>query len=170
MSAWILGYPDRALRLNDEKDAHALRRGHPFDLGLALTMGAHEFDHRSDYEHLRWRAEECERLGRENSLPFLSTALAAMAYGHAHIWEADPAEGIAPLKAGLTFWNAAGGKVRCPFFNACLAEGMAQIGDLDNALSLLDQQIVQVERPGWEERQHYAENSLPQGLDTLAQG
>ena len=43
---WILGYPDRALRLSDEKDAHARRRGHPFDLGFALTTGAHEFDHR----------------------------------------------------------------------------------------------------------------------------
>ena len=37
ISTWILGYPDRALRLNDEKDAHARRRGHPFDLGFALT-------------------------------------------------------------------------------------------------------------------------------------
>jgi len=50
---WILGYPDRALRLNDEKDAHARRRGHPFDLGLALTMGPHEFDHRCKPEDLR---------------------------------------------------------------------------------------------------------------------
>ena len=77
ISTWILGYPDRALRLNDEKDAHARRRGHPFDLGLALTMGAHEFDQRSEHEDLRKRAEECERLGRENSLPVLWAMLAA---------------------------------------------------------------------------------------------
>ena len=80
-----------------------------------------------------------------------------MAFGVALILKAKPAEGIAPLKAGLAFWNAAGGKVRCPFFNAYLAEGMALIGDIDNALDLLDEQIVQVERPGWEERAHYAE-------------
>ena len=48
ISTWMLGYPDRALRLSDEKDAHARRRGHPFDLGFALTTGAHEFDHRYD--------------------------------------------------------------------------------------------------------------------------
>ncbi len=48
ISTWILGYPDRALRLSDEKDAHARRRGHPFDLGFALTIGAHEFDHRCE--------------------------------------------------------------------------------------------------------------------------
>jgi hypothetical protein len=34
---------------------------------------------------------------------------------------------------------------------------MAMTGDLDNALDLLDEQIVQVERPGWEGREHYAE-------------
>ena len=70
-STWILGYPDRALRLNDEKDAHARQRGHPFELGFALTMGAHQFDHRYDHEDLRKRAAEVERLGRENSLPVL---------------------------------------------------------------------------------------------------
>ena len=34
---------------------------------------------------------------------------------------------------------------------------MALAGDLDNAQRLLDEQIVQIERPGWEERVHYAE-------------
>ena len=43
ISTWMLGYPDRASRLSDEKDAHARRRGHPFDFGFALTTGAHEY-------------------------------------------------------------------------------------------------------------------------------
>ena len=30
-------------------------------------------------------------------------------------------------------------------------------GDVDDALRLVDEQIAQVERPGWEERLHYAE-------------
>ena len=34
---------------------------------------------------------------------------------------------------------------------------MALTGDLDNALQLIDEQIVQIERPGWEERLCYAE-------------
>ena len=62
ISTWMLGYPDRALRLNDEKDAHARRRGHPFDLGLALSLGVHEFDRGWEPQDLRKRAEECERL------------------------------------------------------------------------------------------------------------
>ncbi len=157
ISTWMLGYPDRALRLSDEKDAHARRRGHPFDLGFALTTGAHEFDHRFEHEDLRKRAEECERLGRENSLPVLWAMLAPISYGQALIREGKLAEGIAPLKAGIAAWEASGGKVRSPTLKAFLAEAMALTGDLDNALHLIDEQIAQIERPGWEERLYYAE-------------
>ena len=145
---WILGYPDRALRLNDEKDAHARRRGHPFDLGYALTDGAHEFDHRLTHEDLRKRAEECERLGRENSLPVLWAMLAPRLYGLALIREGKPAEGIVPLKAGIAVWEASGGKVRIPMLKAFLAEAMALTGDLDNALHLIDETSPKSNAPG----------------------
>jgi hypothetical protein len=42
VSTWMLGYPDPALRLSDEEQAHARRRGHPFDFRWALSMGALE--------------------------------------------------------------------------------------------------------------------------------
>ncbi len=151
MSTWILGYPDRALRLSDEKDAHARRRGHPFDLGYALTIGAHVFDHRCDHEDLRRRADECERLGRDNNLPVLR-ARAPMLYGQALIREGKVAEGIAALKVVVALWDASGGKARSPTLKASLARCMALTGDLDNALQLIDEQIVQIERPGWGER------------------
>jgi class 3 adenylate cyclase/tetratricopeptide (TPR) repeat protein len=157
ISTWILGYPDRALRLNDEKDAHARRRSHPFDLGIALTTGAHEFDRRCGHEDLRNRAEKCERLGRENSLPVLWALFAPVSYGLALIREGKVTEGIAPLRAGVAFREASGGKSRNPIIQAFLAEAMALTGDLDNALHLIDEQIVQIERPGWEERLAYAE-------------
>jgi class 3 adenylate cyclase/tetratricopeptide (TPR) repeat protein len=154
---WVLGYPDRALRQSDEKDAHARRRGHPFDLGWALTSGAHEFDSRWKHDDLRNRAEECERLGRENSLPVLWAIQAPIEHGLAFIREGKVAEGIAPLKAGIGFWEATGGKLRSPTLNVFLAESMALTGDLDNALQLTNAIIAQVERPGWEERLAYAE-------------
>jgi class 3 adenylate cyclase/tetratricopeptide (TPR) repeat protein len=156
MSTWILGYPDRALRLSNEKDTHARCRDHIFDLGFALTNGAHEFDHRFRHEDLRERAEECERLGRENSLPVLWALMAPFSYGQALIREGKPAEAIAPLKASIVFFEASGGKAR-QARKALLAEAMALTGDLDNALNLIDEIIAQVERPGWEERFAYAE-------------
>jgi tetratricopeptide (TPR) repeat protein len=156
IAIWSLGYPDRASRLCDETEAHARRRGHPFDLGIALAH-VHEFDHRFDGKDIRKRAEECERLGRENSLPVLWAVWAPMFYGLALIREGKVAEGIAPLKASLTFWDAIGGKVRSPTMKTNLAEALAQTGDIDNALHLLDEATAQVERPGWEERYFYVE-------------
>jgi class 3 adenylate cyclase/tetratricopeptide (TPR) repeat protein len=157
ISTWILGYPDRALRLSADKDAHARRRGHPVDLGWALTFGVHEFDHRFRPEDLRKRAEECERLGRENSLPVLWKRLAPISYSLALIREGRIAEGIIPLKAGVEAWGASRGKVHLPTLKAFLAEAMALTGALDDALRLIGEAIAQVERPGWEERLYYAE-------------
>jgi tetratricopeptide (TPR) repeat protein len=157
VSTWILGYPDRAFRLSDAKDAHARWRGHPFDLGYALTQGVQEFDHRFTHEDLRKRAEECERLGRENSLPVLWAFLAPISSGLALIREGKAADGIAPLKAALAYWEASGGKGRSPTIKAFLAEAMALAGSLDYALLTIDEIIEQVERPGWEERLHFAE-------------
>ena len=106
---WMLGYPDRALRLSDEAHAHARRRGHAFDFGWALSMGSLEPNHHCKLDELLKRAEECERLGRENSLPLLE-GMAPMSYGLALIQKGKPAEGIGPLKAGIAFWDASGGK------------------------------------------------------------
>ncbi len=41
---WMVGYPDQAVKISDERDAFARRLGHPFDLGFALTVGAIVFD------------------------------------------------------------------------------------------------------------------------------
>ncbi len=154
---WKLGYPDRALRLCDEQEAHARRRAHPFDRGWALTVGAEAFVYRGEPTELRTRAEECAGLGREHGLPFLWAVLAPISGGVALIHEGKLAEGIAALKAGLVNWDGAGGKVRSPYMKAMLAEGMALTGDLENALHLIEEQVAQVERPGWEERVDYAE-------------
>ena len=40
---------------------------------------------------------------------------------------------------------------------AVLAAGTAYIDDFDGAPQVIDEQIAQVERPGWEERIPYAE-------------
>jgi hypothetical protein len=153
----MLGYPDRAARISNEACAHARQVGHPFDLGFTLSFGADVFDYRCEPEALRERAEECERLGRDNSLPFLWACMAPMRLGIALIRESKPVEGVTTLRAGLNVWYASGGKILGPYFNSVLAEGMATLGDIDDALQLIDEQIEQVERPGWEERSHYAE-------------
>jgi class 3 adenylate cyclase/tetratricopeptide (TPR) repeat protein len=156
LSYWMMGYPDRAVELYDETITHARRLGHPFNLGYALSQGAALFNLRREHDEQRRSAQECERLGRDNSIPVLFKLLAPTHLGVTAIREGHIAEGITMMKEGLANWGASGGKVSVHGW-AILAEAMALTGDLDNAMKLIDDSITQVKRPGWEERLHYAE-------------
>jgi predicted ATPase len=156
-STWVLGYPEQALRILDTGHDHARQVGHPFALAWALTIGAHLLDHLREPDEWLKRIEEGDRVARENSLPFLTECVVPCCSGSALIRKGQVAEGMALLERGLAVWEAAGGLHGAPGTKSVLAEGMAQRGDLDGALDLLDEAIAQVERPGWEERCDYVE-------------
>jgi predicted ATPase len=83
--------------------------------------------------------------------------LAPLSYAHALIRAGKVTEGIARLQSSITVWEAGGGKLDGAPMKARLAEAMALTGDLENALGLIDEQIIQTERAGWDERSCYAE-------------
>jgi len=109
-------------------------------------------------------------VGRENSLPFLTECLVPMISGIALIRKGEIAEGMASLEKGLAVWEEGGGRLYNPYCNSVRAEGMAQLGDLDGALVLIDEVITQVELPGWEERHYYAETLRIKGWLLLLKG
>jgi class 3 adenylate cyclase len=156
-STWMLGYPDKAVKMNHAGIDHARQVAHPFNLGWALTVGTTVFDHRGEPEEMLKRTAEAERLGRENSLPFLSALIGPAWSGIGLIRKGQVAEGIASLESGIAAWWEVGGRAATPYWRSVLAEGMAELGDLDGALDLIDRIIAQVERPGWEERYYHAE-------------
>jgi predicted ATPase len=170
LSTWMLGYPEQALRISDLKDAHARRRGHPFALGWALTIGAQVFDYLREPDEWLERVEKADRVGRENSLPFVTECLVPLSSGIALIRKGQTAEGMALLRRGLAVWEESGGRVNSPQCKSVLAEGMAQLGDLAGAVDLIDEAIAQVERPGWEERYYYAEILRTKGWVLSLQG
>jgi hypothetical protein len=157
LSTWMLGYPEQALRFLDATHDHARRRGHPFDLGWVLSFGGHVFDYIGEPDEWLKRIEEADRVGRENSLPLVTEHLVPAFSGIALIRKGEIAEGMASLARGLAVWEQSGGRLGSPCWKSVLTEGMARIGDLAGALVLIDEIIAQIERPGWEERQYYAE-------------
>jgi predicted ATPase len=154
---WMLGQPDQAVAVAEDRDAHARAVGHPFDRGFALTTGSHVYEYRGDPQGQFRSAVDAETLGRENSLPFISEVLAPNFKGVSLIWEGRAQEGLDYLQPGLGVWDFVGAGVWSPYGKSVMAEGVALLGDIDGALELIDEQIEQVERPGWEERSHYAE-------------
>ena len=153
----MLGYPDQAVIVSDAKDEHGRRRGHPFDLGFALTTGAHVFDYRNESEALLQRAEEAARIGRENSMPFVSEILASMQQGVSRLRAGKIDEAIQRLSQTIALWDGSQANIWSPYLKALLGEALALSGDVEGGLRHIDTMLAQIERPGWKERSHYAE-------------
>jgi predicted ATPase len=169
-STWMLGYPEQAVKMNDAGVDHARRLGHPFYLGWTLTTGAVVFDHRREPDELLKRVAEADRVARENSLPFVTDCLVPVFSGIALIQKGLVAKGIPVLESGIAVWEKSGGRQNNPYSKSVLAEGIAQLGDLEGALHLINEVIAQVERPGWEERYYYAETLRIKGWLLALQG
>lgn len=155
---WILGYPDQAAAIVDERDAHARLIGHPFDIGFVLTLGAWVFHYRREPEKQYARNEAVKKLARDAGLPFLSEVLAPyLSTGISLAQQGRLAEGIEQMRTGIRFWEAAGAKTVTPYVRSRLGEALARNGDVDGGLSHVDAMLEQIARPGWEERSHLAE-------------
>jgi hypothetical protein len=157
LSTAMLGFPEQAVTISGAAHAYAHRRGHPFDLCWALHTIGWVFDHLREPDEMLKRAAECDRVGRENSLPVMTECFVPINRGIAVIRNDRAAEGAPLLKRGLTVWEEGGGRAASPYLRSMLAMGMAQLDDLAAALALIDEAIAQAEQPGWEERWYYAE-------------
>jgi tetratricopeptide (TPR) repeat protein len=167
---WMLGYPDRAAQLSDETIAHARRMGRPFNLGWALTYSTFAFDYRGEPERLLAHVGEADRLGREQSIPFLYQVLVPTAEGLAQLRGGQLSASISLLRGCLESWNGLGAHLGVPYVKSGLAEALALQGDLDAALRLIDECLEQIERPGWQERSHLAEILRLKGWMLMHQG
>lgn len=156
-ATWIQGYPDRARDIGNESTLHAHQRAHPFNLGYALTAGSMVWHFRGEHGQVLERAEEAERLGRAHRLLFVSEVMAQIFKAVAWLGEERLADGIPLLRRATERWNASGAQVLMPYLRAVLAEGLARSGDLDGGLSLIEESVAQIARPGWEERWSLAE-------------
>jgi predicted ATPase len=148
---WMLGYPDQAVQVSDEKDAHARRLGHAFNLGWALTVGTLVFDYRCQPEHLLQRVSEADRLAREQSIPFLYQVLVPCYEGVARLRCGELSEAISLLRQGMESWASLGGHLNVLYWKSALAEALALQGEVEAALHLIDECLEQIERPGWQE-------------------
>ena len=154
---WMLGYPDQAVRLSIDNDAHSRRVGDAFNLAFSLTLGGYAFDYRREPERLLERVAEVHQIDRSQPLPFMSQVMAPQVEGLARLRLGELPEAIALLRRGLDNWKLRGGHSRVPYLKSALAEALALQGDLGAALAMIDDCLAQIERPGWQERSHLAE-------------
>jgi predicted ATPase len=163
-----MGYPDQALAANREMEANARRRGHPFDLAFALTLGAQLFDFLGDPEALLRRTEEAEHIGKEHGIALLGEIMVEISRGVAWLRSGRPADAAAQLDRGIARLMLTGHCIWIGYLKALQAEGLVLSGDLETACTLLDECVARIE--AGEERSHFAEVLRLRGWLSIRKG
>jgi class 3 adenylate cyclase/tetratricopeptide (TPR) repeat protein len=152
---WMMGFPDQALAAIATTEANARRRGHPFDLAFALTLGAQLFDYLCDSEALLKRTEEAERISKERGIALLGEIMAEISRGVAWLRAGRLSEAEAQLDRAIARLMQTGHRIWVWYLRALRAEALAMMGNLDGAWALIEESIARIE--AGEERSHYAE-------------
>jgi tetratricopeptide (TPR) repeat protein len=167
---WMLGHPDQAVQISEEKVAYARKLGYPFNLCHALTMGTEAFDFRCESERLLERVGEADRIAQEQGLPFFNDVMVPVGEGLARLRSGQLPEAISALRKSMENWINLGGRTRLPYMKSAVAEALALQGDFDAALHWIEEALEQIERPGWLERWHLAEILRLKGWILLHRG
>jgi predicted ATPase len=164
---FCLGFPDQALAQSNAGVAEARRLGHP--PSLALTLGTNTRlrslvggDAISDEQ-----PEQLVAIASEQGFPYWY-AWGTILCGWAKVQNGDVAEGISLLRQGLTAYRATGTELSVPTHIAFLARACEIAGQVESAITLLDDALQIVERTG--ERVFAAELNRHKGQLLLRQG
>jgi predicted ATPase len=118
---WILGYPERAARLEREAVALARRLQHVPSLAIALWFVGYSQIARDDITAVMATAIELRALCEEHGLPYQHAA-ALILLGWALARTGEVGEGTRQLVEGLGAWNQLGARAYVPHGICLLAE------------------------------------------------
>jgi DNA-binding winged helix-turn-helix (wHTH) protein/predicted ATPase len=132
VTSWMLGYPDRALRLAEASLASGQRSGNPVFISFALTVLAWVRYLRRDGAGALAAAEDAMALAREHELS-PRWAQAAILRGAALSQQDRPEEGVAQITEGLAAHLSTGARIGRTFNLATLAAAELARGEVDAA-------------------------------------
>jgi class 3 adenylate cyclase/predicted ATPase len=144
---WYLGYPEQALRRSQEALALAREVMHPFSLGFALNFAGALYQFLRDGPAVQERAEAAMALASEQGF-ILWLVQGKVLRGWALADQGQGAEGIVQMRDGLAAWRATGAELGRPYYLALLAEGCANMGQIDEGLSALAEALAAMHKHG----------------------
>ncbi len=148
--SWILqwlGYPDQALRKDQEAICLAQQLDHPFSLAVALNNSCVFYGHRQELQTMRRQAEALLALATAQGFPAYA-AVGAILQGVALAEQGHREEGIAQAHQGLAAQRTAGAELPRPFMLILLADTCVRIGQVEEGLQVLDEVQALVNKSG----------------------
>jgi class 3 adenylate cyclase/predicted ATPase len=164
---FCLGFPDQALARSSAAMAEARRLAHPTSLCVSLVFGSALLSLVGDNIALGERADQFVALATEQGFPQFR-AMGTIYRGWAKVNNGDAGDGILVLGSGSAALQATGQVAWTPYFASLLARAYEIVGQLEEALTLLDEALQLVGRTG--ERWFLAELHRQKGQLLLRQG
>jgi class 3 adenylate cyclase/predicted ATPase len=164
---FCLGFPERALARSSAAIAEARRLAHPPSLASSLVLGARLLSLVGDDAALGERAGQLIAVATEQGFPYYR-ATGAIFRGWVKVKNGDVTEGISLLRSGSAACRATAAEFWMPHFIALLAAACEIAGQIEEALTLLDDTLQIVERTG--ERWSAAELNRHKGQLLQRQG
>jgi predicted ATPase len=162
-----LGFPDQALARSRAAIAEARGLAHPPSLAGILSLGSRLLSLVGDKAALDERADQLVSVATEQGFPRFG-AEGTIHRGWIKVENGDTAEGISLLRSGLSAYRSTGAEAWMPHHIALLAGACEITGQVDEAMTLLDDALQTVERTG--ERWFVAELHRHKGQLLLQQG
>jgi predicted ATPase/class 3 adenylate cyclase len=163
---WYLGYPDQALKRNQEALTLARESSDPFNLSVVLYFAAVLHQLRQDVHLTQERAEAVVTISSERGFAMF-LAQGTTLHGWVLAEQGQGEEGIAQMRQGLAAQRATGGELGRPYYAALLAETYQKVGQAEEGLPVLAEALATVDKSG--ERRHEAELYRIKGELTLQQ-
>jgi predicted ATPase len=138
---WLLGYPDRALRLSQEALALGKGLSHGQTLAWALSGNAMLHQFRGEPTAAHKAAEEAIALSTEQQFA-LWAAYSPAVLGWALIAQGKKEHGLAQIQAGLAALRATGTGIWQSQFLALLAGAYGETGQIREGLRVIDEALV----------------------------
>jgi predicted ATPase len=170
VTLWLLGYPDQALQRSREALTLARELAHSVSLATALAFAAWVHHFRREGPLTQERAEANLALAAEQGFMVLlaqGTIFRGWAlvqrYAECGTGQGHREEGMAQIQQGLAAWRATGAQVFRPYGLALLAEASAQVGQIEEGLTLLVEAMTAANDTGerrWDAELHRLKGEL----------
>jgi predicted ATPase len=143
-----LGFPDQALAQGNAAIAEARRLAHPPSLAVSLAVGTVPLSLIADDAALNERTGQLVAVATEQGFPF-HRAWGTIYRGWVKVKNTDVTEGMSLQRSGSSAFRATGAELLwMPHHTALLAEACEIAGQIEGALTLLDDALQIVERTG----------------------
>ena len=144
---WPLGYPDQALRCNQEALTLAQALSHPPSLAAVMFHVAYIHCYRREAHAAQERAEAAMALASEQGLPqWLTTG--RLLRGWALAMQGQAEEGTVQIRQALAAWRAMGAGMAVSHWLVLLAEAYGHAGQAEEGLRLLAEAMVHMDSTG----------------------